>query len=237
MKPDTLTSASVTTAWVVVANKPFYPVYVWWLTGLDAARASLWTLAAWPLFAALPWLARRSPLGARAGLPLVGAADSTFATYMFGEGSGVEAFLVPCAMLAALSFRAEEARISWALTSLVFLAFAALRYAAPAGVSPLPAGLPLVGAADSAFATYMFGEGSGVESFLVPCAMLAALSFRASEARISWALTSLVYIAFAALRLAAPAGVSPLPGGLLNLNLFSAASLTAFIGLRFASAR
>jgi len=164
LKPDALTSASVTTAWVVVANKPFYPVYVWWLTGLDAARASLWTLAAWPLFAALPWLARRSPLGARAGLPLVGAADS-------------------------------------------------------------------------AFATYMFGEGSGVESFLVPCAMLAALSFRASEARISWALTSLVYIAFAALRLAAPAGVSPLPGGLLNLNLFSAASLTAFIGLRFASAR
>ena len=141
MKPDALTSASVTTAWVVVANKPFYPLYVWRLSGLDAARASLWTLLAWPLFAALPWLANRSPLGARVGLPLVGAADSAFAAYMFGEGSGVEAFLGPCAMLAALSFRASVARISWVLTSLVFLAFAALRYAAPAGVSPLPAAL------------------------------------------------------------------------------------------------
>jgi hypothetical protein len=141
MKPDPLTAASVTTAWVVVANKPFYPLYVWGLAGSASALASLWTLAAWPLFAALPLLARRWPLAARAGLPLVGAADSVFAAVMFGEASGVEAFLAPCAALAALSFRSAEARVSWALTALVFLAFAALRYAAPAGVSPLPGGL------------------------------------------------------------------------------------------------
>jgi hypothetical protein len=162
VKLDPLTSASATTAWVVVANKPFYPLYVWWLAGLAAERASLWTLLAWPLFAMLPLLARRWPLAARAGLPLVGMADSAFATFMYGEGSGVEAFLVPCAALSALSFRLEEAWVGRALTALAFVVFVALRYAAPAGVSP-----------------------------------------------------SL----------------------LLNLNLFSAASLTAFVGLRFASAR
>jgi hypothetical protein len=141
VKLDPLTAASATTAWVVVANKPFYPLYVWGLAGLAAERASLWTLAAWPLFGVLPLLARRWPLAMRAGLPLVGAADTAFATVMFGQASGVEAFLVPCAALAALSLRAGEARISWALTAAVFLVFAALRYAAPAGVSPLPAGL------------------------------------------------------------------------------------------------
>jgi hypothetical protein len=158
---DPLT-ASATTAWVVVANKPFYPLYIWGLAGLAAERASLWTLLSWPLFAALPLLARRWPVAARAGLPLVGTADSIFATLMYGEASGVEAFLVPCAALAALSFRPDEARLSRALTGLVLLAFLGLRYAAPAGVSPLP---------------------------------------------------------------------------LLNLSLFSAASLTAFVGLRFVSAR
>jgi hypothetical protein len=162
VRAQALTSASVTTAWVVAANKPFYPVYVWWLIG-PGAWASLWTLAALPLFAALPFLARSAPRLARAGLPLVGMADSAFATWLYGEASGVEAFLVPCAALAALSFRSSEARLARALTALVFVVFVVLRYAAPAGVWPSP--------------------------------------------------------------------------GLVNLNLLSAASLTAFVGLRFAAAR
>lgn len=165
MRAPALTAASVTTAWVVVANKPFYPLYIWWLVG-SGVRTSLWTLAATPLFAALPWLARRSPLAARAGLPLAGLADTAFSTLMFGESSGVEAFLIPCAALAALSFEASEVWVSRGLTALIFLSFGALRYAAPAGVSPWPA------------------------------ADLAAL---------------------------------------VNLNLYSAAALTAFVGLRFAS--
>jgi hypothetical protein len=157
-----LTSASATTAWVVAANKPFYPIYVWWLAG-SAWWSSLWTLTALPLFAALPFVGRGAPLIARVGLPLVGVADTTFATVLFGEGSGAEAFFVPCAALAALSFRGSEARLAQALTALVFVVFVALRYAAPAGVWPSPV--------------------------------------------------------------------------LVNLNLLSAASLTAFVGLRFASAR
>ena len=27
--PDPLTAASVTVAWVIIGNKPFYPFYVW----------------------------------------------------------------------------------------------------------------------------------------------------------------------------------------------------------------
>ena len=156
---DGLTSASVTTAWVIVGNKPLYPVYVWWLAGADW-KPSLWTLAAWPLFAALPFFAGI----ARVGLALVGTLDTALATVIFGEGCGVEAFFAPCAALAALSFRTSEAWTARVLTAAVFVVFAALRYAAPAGLFPL----------------------------------------------------------------------SPT---LLNLNLLSAASLTAFIGLRFASAR
>ena len=98
-------------------------------------------MLAWPLFAALPFLARRAPFAARAGLALAGLADTAFATIMFGQASGVAAFLVPCAMLAALSFTPEEAWTSRALTALTFVVFSALLWAAPAGLAPLPTGL------------------------------------------------------------------------------------------------
>ncbi len=164
---DPLTSASVTTAWVIVFNKPFYPLYVWWVAA-SGVRVSLLTLVALPLFVAVPYLAKRSPVAARVGLPLAGVADTAFSTFMFGESSGVEAFFVPCATLAAVSFSAAEAWTSRGLTALAFVAFALARFLAPAGVFPWPPG------------------------------ETAALA---------------------------------------NLNLYSAASLTAFIGLRFAAAR
>lgn len=167
MPSDPLTSASVTTAWVVTLNKPFYPLYVWWVAG-SGVWTSMFTLVALPAFAALPYVARRWPLAARAGLPLVGVADTALSTQLFGQNSGVEAFFVPCAALAALSFTPAEAWTSRALTALVFLVFVAMHLAAPAGVYPWP-----------------LGE-------------VAALS---------------------------------------KLNLLSAASLTAFVGLRFAAAR
>jgi hypothetical protein len=162
---EAATSASVTTAWVIVLNKPFYPLYVWYVAGSGVA-ASLWTWALLPLFAALPYVAKRWPYAARVGLPLVGTADSAFATLMFGQACGVEAFFAPCAALSALSFTGAEAWTSRVLTSLVFSAFAALRFLAPAGLYPWPP-----------------GETSAV----------------------------------------------------LDLNLMSAASLTAFIGFRFSS--
>lgn len=125
---DPLTQATVTIAWVIFANKPFYPLYVWYLVG-NGATASLGTLLAAPFFLAIPFIARRSPLAARLALPLVGTLDTLFETKLFGTGSGTELFLAPCIMLAALSFRAEETWWQRGMAVFVFLAFVFSRYA------------------------------------------------------------------------------------------------------------
>jgi hypothetical protein len=121
-KPDELTRASVTVAWVIVANKPFYPVYVWWLVG-SGTQASLGTLVSVPFFLLVPFLARRAPLWARVALPLVGTVDTLFETKLFGYASGTELFLAPCMMLVALSFRPTEAWWQRGSAALVFVAF------------------------------------------------------------------------------------------------------------------
>jgi hypothetical protein len=120
---DARTSAAVAVAWVILANKPFYPVYVWWLVG-DGVRASLLTLAAAPFFLAVILVAPHRPLIARIGLPLAGTLDTLFETKLFGTGSGTELFLAPCIMLAALSFHAEEAWWQRGLAVFIFAAFA-----------------------------------------------------------------------------------------------------------------
>lgn len=124
-KPDALTQASVTVAWVILLNKPFYPLYVWWLVG-SGVQASLGTLVSVPFFLLVPYLARRSPLAARMALPLAGAADTLFETKLFGYESGTELFLAPCIMLVALSFHAAEAWWQRGMAVLVFAAFIAV---------------------------------------------------------------------------------------------------------------
>lgn len=125
-KPDALTAASATIAWTILGNKPFYPLYVWWLIDKDAAIVSLWTLVATPLFAAVPWLARRNGRAARLTLVLAGIADTAFASLMLGAGTGGVYFFFPCLMLAALCFRVSEPWSSRAIAVLAFVAFAAL---------------------------------------------------------------------------------------------------------------
>lgn len=131
---DPLTAASVTVAWTIVGNKPFYPLYVWWLIDKDAALVSLWTLAATPLFAAIPFLARRSGAAARLGLVAAGVADTAFASAMLGAGTGAAYFFFPCLMLAALCFPAAEKWRARALAVAAFVAFAALAKFGGAGV-------------------------------------------------------------------------------------------------------
>ena len=128
---DPLTAATVTTAWVICANKPFYPLYVWWLVG-NGVMASLATIIAAPLFAAIPFIARRSPLAARVALPVVGTLDTLLETKLFGQAAGTELFLAACIMLAALSFHPEEKNWRRAIAVAIFLAFAAFhdRYGA-----------------------------------------------------------------------------------------------------------
>lgn len=104
---DALTRATITVAWLIVANKPFYPLYVWYLAG-DAFHVALGAALSLTFFAAVPLLARRSGLAARVALPVVGAADTFLETLLLGQASGTELFFAPCIMLAALSFHLEE---------------------------------------------------------------------------------------------------------------------------------
>ncbi len=119
---DPLTQATVTVAWVIVLNKPFYPLYVWYLVG-NGVTASLGTLISAPLFLAIPLLARRSPFMARIALPVVGTFDTLFETKLFGQASGTELFFAACIMLLALSCRAEEKWWQRGMAVLVFAVF------------------------------------------------------------------------------------------------------------------
>ncbi len=123
---DPLTQASVTIAWVILLNKPFYPLYVWYLAG-NGVIASLASLTAAPLYLAIPLIAHRSPLAARVALPLVGTLDTLFETKLFGQGAGTELFFAACIMLGALSFRDQERWWQRAVSVLVFGAFVIAR--------------------------------------------------------------------------------------------------------------
>ena len=121
-RADPLTQATVTVAWVIVLNKPFYPLYVWWLVG-SGVQASMGTLVSVPFFLFVLYLARGWPLAARVGLPLAGTLDTVFETKLFGYGSGTELFLAPCIMLVALSFHAEEKWWQRGMAAMIFLVF------------------------------------------------------------------------------------------------------------------
>lgn len=119
-KVDPLTSAVRTVAWLIFANKPVYPLYVWWFAG-SGVLASTLTAASAPLWLALAWYGPRSPLLLRAGAPLLGMVDTLMATKLFGAASGAELFFAPCLLLAAMSFRVDETRVSQALVAVLYL--------------------------------------------------------------------------------------------------------------------
>ncbi len=166
--PDGRTAACVSTAWIILLNKPTYPLTVWALIGVHAAALSLATMASAPLYALIPALASRSAWSARLALTLVGLADTLYSTKLMGPAAGTELFLFPCALLAIVGFSAGAAIASRTLVILIYCASLALhgRYGAPL-------------------------EDWGAED----------------------------------------------PARLFALNAFSAASLSAFIGLRFARAK
>jgi hypothetical protein len=134
---DPLASAGAAVAWVILANKPLYPITIWWLVG-GGFEASLATLIAAPLYAAAPFLVRRAPLAARVATPAIGLADTLLATKIFGPGSGTELFLFACGLLVALSFRPHEVWWARGLVGLIFVAFAAIRLGGGAALYALP---------------------------------------------------------------------------------------------------
>ena len=119
---DALTAASITIAWVVALNKPFYPLYVWWLTGDGVASSPTAVLAA-PFFAAIALLGRKYPLAVRAGVPLIGIVDTVLAGMFMGQATGTELYFVACITLIALSFTEREKWLQRAMAPFCFAAF------------------------------------------------------------------------------------------------------------------
>jgi len=106
---DPLTAASNRLALILASNQPFYPLYVFWATGAASPLLAL-TFLSTPFFLASPWIAKRFPGAGRLWFPAVGAINTFFCAFIFGAASGVEWFLAPCLVIAALSCRATERR-------------------------------------------------------------------------------------------------------------------------------
>ena len=109
-------------ALVIVSNQPFYPLYLHAIAGSAAWPAWL-TLITTPFFAAVPALARRRPCAGRILMVVTGSANTVLCVKLFGIRSGVELFLLPCALLAALLFRPGERWRSLPLLVLPFLSY------------------------------------------------------------------------------------------------------------------
>jgi len=114
--PDPLVAACNRIALLVASNQPFYPLYLWWLVGGDWGTAC-WTFLSTPFFASVPIVARRHALAGRAMLPLAGIANGLVSANAFGVASGVELFLIPCALIALLAFRPAERLVTLALAA------------------------------------------------------------------------------------------------------------------------
>lgn len=123
--PDPLAGLANTVALVVAGNQPFYPLYLHAIVGKPAWPAWL-TLITMPLFALVPAVARRHSLMGRAMLPVVGVANAILAVKLIGTETGVELFLLPCALLSTLLFRQTErvtmaAVMVWTFAAYLFL--------------------------------------------------------------------------------------------------------------------
>lgn len=103
-----LAAAGNKVALVLAGNTPFYPMYVVGLAGSGGMPALLMTLFSFPFFAMVPAISRRYPLLGRATLSLAGSVNTVFCTWLLGERSGTELFLIPCITLASLLFGTGE---------------------------------------------------------------------------------------------------------------------------------
>lgn len=104
-------------------NGPFYPLYLLWATGRMGLPWTLLVLWAAPFFAAVPAVSRRFPLAGRLLLTSVGTINVVFCTWLLGEASGTELFLIPCVALASLLFRPGERVAMGVAAALPFAAY------------------------------------------------------------------------------------------------------------------
>lgn len=119
-------------ALVVASNQPFYPLYVYWAVS-DHVSPVFFTFLSTPFFLAVPAVARRWPVAGRALLPIAGMANTVLSAKVFGQASGVEIFLIPCALIAATFFRVSERLAAFTLIGVALLIYLGLdgAYGAP----------------------------------------------------------------------------------------------------------
>lgn len=129
---DPLVASCNLIALVVASNQPFYPLYVYW-TVSEHISPTFFTFLSTPLFLAVPAVSRRWPKLGRALLPLAGMGNTVLSASVFGQASGVEIFLIPCALIAAAFFRSSERLLALALVGLALLVYVGLGgfYGAP----------------------------------------------------------------------------------------------------------
>ena len=142
---DPLVAAANLVALIVASNLPFYPVYHLALIGWDGWPSLLEAPIALVFFA-IPWVSRRWSLLGRTLPSLIGTANTLLCMKLMGEASGNALFLVPCVVVAALSFRANE---RWVMLPLVWLPVAAFLFSIDR------MGAPLSPFTDAEFATML----------------------------------------------------------------------------------
>lgn len=130
---DRVASAGNVIALVLAGNAPFYPLYVAIVAGAGGMPWLLLTMLSFPFFLSVPAIARRNALLGRVALSVTATANTVFCTWLLGEASGTELFLLPCATLAALLFRPSERLLMLVLAGLPLAAYLFLhgRYGAP----------------------------------------------------------------------------------------------------------
>jgi hypothetical protein len=165
---DPLAELANTVALVVAGNQPFYPLYVHYIVGWSAWP--IWfTLITTPLFALVPAVARRNPLAGRAMLPVVGTLNGILAVKLIGTETGVELFLLPCVLLAAILFRPGE--------RLAMLLVVAMPFAAYFLVDPL------VGAPLATYSAVEYRSIVSMNAFSV-ASLFALIGFAFSSGRV-----------------------------------------------------
>lgn len=130
---DRVAAAGNVIALVLAGNAPFYPLYVALLAGAVGMPWLLLTMLSCPFFLSVPAIARRNAFAGRVALSLFATSNTVFCTWLLGEASGTELFLLPCATLAALLFRPSERLVMLALAGLPLAAYLVLhgRYGGP----------------------------------------------------------------------------------------------------------
>lgn len=111
--PDPRAAIGGTIALVVLGNQPFYPFYVAYAAGGWIAPAFATWLSS-PFFAIAPALARRSPDAGRAMVVAAALGNTILTAVALGPATGVEAFYIPCVLLAGLVFPPGRRRLALA---------------------------------------------------------------------------------------------------------------------------